>query len=93
MTEILTYHEPTEEIDLGMSNFDHSIDEGLEEVLKARPKEVFGRHAAYNFNSHVWWDGNQFVEQVWKYHQVVDYMAAPTLQELMETVNDKWGWE
>lgn len=79
------------EIDLGMSNFDHSIDDGLEDALQREP--VFCRHSAWEFNGQVWWDGSQFREQVWRYHAPIATYAEDTLRELMETVNDNHGWE
>lgn len=82
---------PSEEVNLSMTNVDHSIDDGLEEALKAG--SVFGRHAGWNFNGKVWWDGEQFVEEVWRYRTLVATMRAETLRELMTKVNNDWGWD
>lgn len=79
------------EIGLGMSNFDHRIDDGLAEALQGR--QVYARHAAWDFNGQVWWDGKQFREQVWRYNCPVASFAADSLGELMEDVNDAYGWE
>jgi hypothetical protein len=79
-----------QEIPLGMSNSDHEVDPGFAEALKAG--KVFGRHAAWEFNGKVWWDG-QFVETVWRYHVPVATYRADTLEELMQIVNAEWGWE
>lgn len=79
------------EIDLGMSNFDHTIDDGFEEALRAGG--VFGRHAAWDFNGKVWFSGGVFVEEVWRYRMPVATVVAPTLAELMAAVNNKWGHE
>jgi hypothetical protein len=78
------------EISLGMSNLDQSIDEGFEEQLRSR--RVWGRHAAWNFNGHVWFENGEFHEEVWRYGQPVASFSEPTLAELMETVSDEYGW-
>jgi hypothetical protein len=80
------------EIDPHMSNFDHEIDEGMEEGLK-EPK-TYSEHCAWDFHGKVWYDADEgvFKEEVWRYKEPVAVMSAPTLQELMTTVNDEWGW-
>lgn len=92
MSENALVEMPTglEEIDIEMSNFDHHIDEDGEARLKAGG--VFARHAGWNFNGTVWWDGSQFCEAVWQYHSHVATLTAPTLRELMTDVNDEYGW-
>lgn len=77
------------EIEKGMSNFDHSIDDGLEDALRAGG--VFGRHAAWNFNGKVWFADGLFHEEVWRYHAPVGTHSAATLPELMQIVNDEYG--
>ena len=75
----------------GMSNFDHVIDDGLEADLRAG---LTGHHAAWEFSGVVWFDARlgQFCEAVRRYHALVGVVAAPTLRELMEEVNDEYGW-
>jgi len=83
--------QPTDEIDLGMSNADGNIDEGFAEAL--RQARVFGHHAGWDFCGRVWWDGSRFVEDVYRYRRLVATHRANTLPELMALVNDSWGWE
>jgi hypothetical protein len=80
------------ETKLGMTNFDHSIDPGLDAALREGMK---GRHAAWEFNGLVWLDERtgMFCEVVRRYHMVVAAYAAPSLKELMDEVNDEHGWE
>ncbi len=75
----------------GMSNCDHSIDDGFEAALRAAPLKVYGRHAGWNFNGLVWFDGKDFVEEVWVYHVPRTVITAPTLEQLMQDVNDQFG--
>lgn len=79
------------EIELGMTNFDHSIDDGLETALKAG--KVYGSHAGREFYGAVYWREGEFHEDVRRYGAFVGSFSAPTLKELMATVNDEWGWE
>jgi hypothetical protein len=81
------------EIDLGMSNFDHEIDEGFAEALKALPGKVFGRHAGWEFNGRCWFADGKFHEEVWRYGSLRALVSADTLPELMSAVNADWGSE
>lgn len=75
----------------GMSNFDHSIDDGLEEKL--RSGEFYCQHSAWNFCGHVWFDPERdlFLEEVWINNCRENVMSAKTLEDLMEAVNDYYG--
>jgi len=84
---------PEDELDLGMSNFDHAIDAGFEDALRAAPNKAWGRHAGWNFNAKVWFDGEQFVSEPWHYHSPQERHHADTLRDLMESVNEEWGAE
>jgi hypothetical protein len=82
-----------EEIDdvSGMSNFDHSINDGFEEQL--RTGKLWGRHAGWNFNGRVWFADGKFHEEVWVYRVIQKIVSADTLRELMDAVNDEFGSE
>jgi len=89
------FRDPAEmqEIKLGMSNLFKTIDEGFEEALRAKPNEVYGRHAAWNFNGLVWFDGSQFIEQVWVYRSIRSLKYEETLEKLMTSVCEEFGYE
>ena len=78
--------------DHGMSNFDHTVDPGLEDDLK---QGMHAQHSAWNFCGEVWWDAERevFTETVRQYRVEVGQVSAPTLAELMSEVNDKYGWD
>ena len=82
---------PDEEINLGISNFDNSIDDGLEEVLRGR--KVYAQHSAWNFCGYVWYDESAFYEEVWIYGKPREILIAESLSDLLKLVNDKYGWE
>lgn len=77
------------EIEFSMSNFDHEIDDGMAEALKAGG--VFGRHHAWNFNGMVWFANEKFHEEVWVHNSPVTTVSADTLEELMQEVNSEFG--
>lgn len=81
------------EIELSMSNFDHEIDDGFEKALKEKPNKVCGTHAGWDFYGKVFYDGEQFCEEVWVYGSVIETIKANNLEDLMSAVNDKYGWE
>ena len=78
-----------DEIELGMSNFDGQIDEGFAEALKN--KKTFGRHSAWNFNGIVYWLNGKFNTDVWVYGSYCETFCEDTLEELMASVNAKYG--
>lgn len=82
-----------EEIEAHMSNFDHVIDDGMEEQLRAQPGKVYSRHAAWNFNAKVWFEDGQFHSEIWVYCSPRETLHAETLRELMQVANDEYGHE
>jgi hypothetical protein len=78
--------------DKGMTNYDRSIDEGLADDLRAGMRAF---HSAWDFNGQVWYDPDEdvFKEDVWVYHAKVATRSAATLEDLMQVVNDEFGWE
>ena len=80
-----------EELGLGMTNFDGSIDDGLAEALQERPGQVFGRHAGWNFNGLVYFANGKFHEEVWVHRTPRQIISADSLRELMDAVCDEYG--
>ena len=83
--------ETYEEVDFEMSNFDGVIDNGFEDAIVG--KETFGTHSAWNFNGVVYCRDGKFYEDVWRYCSFVETIFADTLEDLMNEVNDKFGWD
>ena len=82
-----------EDIGPGMTNFDHSIVDGVEDALRARANEVYARYAARNFCARVWFDNSDFVAEVWTYGSPRCLFRADSLKDLMETVSDEFGYD
>ncbi len=78
------------EIEEGMSNCDHTIDDGCAEKLKSG-KYCCG-YAGWDFHGMVWWDGELFQCRVKRYRVHVATIGEPTLGELMESVSDEFGY-
>lgn len=72
-----------------MSNFDGRIDDGMKNALM---DGEMGVHSAWNFYGSVYYQDGKFVEEVRVYGTLVDTVEADTLEELMETVNSKYGY-
>lgn len=76
-----------------MSNFDHEIDEAVEKAIKG--KSYFADYPGWNFHSTVWWDKEvkKWCCEVMRYHIHVETVEADTLQEIMNVVSNKYGYE
>ena len=88
---MLNTQKMTELNNLGMTNFDGTIDDGLSDALQAQPGKVFGIHAGWNFNGRVYFNDGKFWEEVWVYGSPVDTISADSLLELMDAVCDRYG--
>lgn len=80
-----------QEIDSCMTNFDHRIAEWAERRL--RTEKVWSRYAGWNFNGRVWFADGHFHCEVWHYCVPREVISAGSLQELMDAVSDRWGWD
>ncbi len=78
-------------IDLGMSNYDHSIDQGFEEALRSNPDAAYGSHNAWDFYGEVYFKDSKFHEDVYQYRDYQETISADSLGELMAAVNSKYG--
>lgn len=78
--------------DKSMSNFNRTVDPGMEEDLRAGMR---GSHTAWNFFGEVWYDEGDgvFFEKISVGQVPCGIMAARALGELMREVNERWGWE
>lgn len=84
---------PTELVEtpeFGLSNFGFTVDPGTEEMLRAG--EGWCRYAGWDFNGRVWFADDAFYCQVWVYGVPRETMGAETLDALMHTVSQKYGY-
>lgn len=78
-------------INESISNFDHTVDEGMEEKLKNG--QFYGEYAAWNFHGDVWWTGEQFACEIWIYGNHENTIYADTLEEIMKEASDLYGYK
>jgi hypothetical protein len=74
-----------------ITNLDGSIDRETEKKIKG--KKLYASYPAWNFYGGVWWEANQWHCAVKQYHHFMGTLSADTLEELMEEVSDKYGYE
>ena len=74
-----------------ISNFDFSIDDGIEAALLAKTHRA--HYAGWNFSGQVWHNGEQFVCQPWTYHVPHSLHMADNLVDLMHSVSDQYGYD
>jgi hypothetical protein len=72
------------------SNFDHEMQPGAEDRLKAGE---IGAHSAYNFYGRLWHKDGLYHEEVWQRRCPLEVIIRPSLAELISDVNDKYGHE
>ncbi len=77
------------EIEMLMSNFDHTIDEGLSEKLKSG--KFTAEYCAWKFHGMVWFEDSKFHCMIKKYTKHIDTIIENTLEEIMETACSKYG--
>ena len=83
---------PLPEVEGSMSNFDHSIDEGLPEELAGGT--TMADYAGWNFHAYVYQpSAGIFVADVHVYGSHSGLFRAESLRELMDGVSDEWGAE
>jgi hypothetical protein len=90
LVDINTYD--MDELDLGMTNFDGTIDDGFAEALKESPGGVFGSHSGWDFYGEVFFFDGKFHEEVWVHNSAREIITADSLEELMVEVSSKYGW-
>ena len=84
------YYETTESV---MSNFDHEINRDVEKELIEN--ECYADYPGWGFFAQVVYDRDRklFICYVNQYHCHVDTIEADTLEEIMETCCNNWGYE
>lgn len=74
-----------------MSNFDREIDTALAEQL--RSGDCVGEYTGWNFFGYVWFEDGEFYCMVKQYQAHAATLSAQTLEELMEDVSARFGYD
>jgi hypothetical protein len=64
-----------------------------ESAEKIKQPDTFGEHCGYNFHGIVWFEDDQYHEEVCVHRNVRGTYHADTLEELVQEVNSKYGSE
>jgi len=74
------------------SNINHSFDRDPETL---KDEEVIGTHHAWDFCAYLWFDreSQEFIEEVWQHNYPMDVLRNPDAHELVDDVNDKYGYK
>lgn len=89
MSELLREPDAIEVADIEISNFDHSVPDEAERVLRGG-KAI--EHPAWDHWGLIWFSGGQFHERVMRYNAHVATISADSLADLLEEVNDRFGY-
>lgn len=81
--------EGLEELNVGYSNFNHELIEGIEEKLKAG--NTWCDHAAWDHWGAIWYEDKEFHERVMVYQAHVATVSGETLKQVVDTVNERFG--
>lgn len=97
MTETRTdwrclHRDPLPEVDSGMSNFDHEVQDGTSEAIA--DGQHMTSYPGYDFHAYVYLGAEGvYVADVHRYRVHEEFVTAATLEDLMEEVSDRWGYE
>jgi len=89
--EMRTPWEELPEFDGAISNFDFSVDAGVEDAL--RSGKYHCHYAGWNFSGYVWFENDRFKCEVWTYNVPRQVIAAETLDGMMRAVSSQYGYE
>lgn len=77
---------------LGLSNFDFTVDDGVESELRKKP--LWAGYPARDFYGYVWFEEEGFYCEVWQYNSYQTTMGPfQNLNGLMVGVSEKFGFE
>lgn len=74
-----------------MSNFDGVVIKATADYIKDKP--LFSRYAGWNFNGRVWFQNDKWNCEVWTYGSYCETISEDTLEELMTSVSNEYGYE
>ena len=74
-----------------MSNFDGHIPDGLADYVKSGGQGA--KHYGWNFCGDLYYRDGKYVEEVFRYHELVATITADNLEALRVEVNEQFGWD
>jgi hypothetical protein len=67
------------------------VDPGLEDFLRSNPNRA-AHHFGWNFHGILFFQDGAFVEVVQEYRVITRVVKGGSLHEVIQTVNDVFGW-
>lgn len=74
-----------------MSNFDRQINQKVAKELE--DNKLYADYPGLNFFGNVWLSENEWACEIWVYNSYRETITANSLENLMKTVSDKYGWD
>ena len=81
--------QPIQWSDKSISNFDHLIDDGLEQDLR---DGMYARYFGWNFCGDLYFKDDRFYCDVYVYHVMQETISVNKLKDIIAAVSDKYGW-
>lgn len=79
------------EYDELMSNIDGNINKDVADVLKTEP--YFGQYSGWNFCGYVWFQDGKWHCEVWCHKFYNETISEETLEGIMKSVSNSYGWD
>jgi len=76
-----------------MSNFDRLIDRDIDAKLVQNAGNSHADYPAMNFYALVYFDGDKFVAEVYRYSAFQGIFREDTTDALMHTLSNMYGWD
>ena len=92
VNQSIVHRDDVELSKLGYSNIDHTMDEGLESVLKSNEGRLYALHGADNFVGYLFYEKGKFFEEVWIYGCLTEVRSDTDLKRLISETNDEYGY-
>lgn len=73
------------------SNIDNELDEEVVKELRDFPNRRYSQHSAYSFCGYIWFDGSNFLEEIWVHKNRVDLLENKDIKELIKEANSEYG--
>lgn len=81
-----------EQDDYIYSNFDHKLNTSIVKEMKQNMNKEY-YHSAQNFCGKIYFDGSEFVEEVWRYGALIEVKKNKDIVELITETNSEYGME
>lgn len=75
------------------SNYDHSLDFLIAKKMRESPDKFYSHHPGLGRNGLIIYTGEVWIEEVWRNGQIIASRQSHSLESLINSVNNAYGWE